>query len=112
SLEVVPESLALDVGDAVTVAANFRDARGNLVPGAVAVWSSSDGTILAVEQLSTSLARVTALAPGSAQAVVQTADGPSGAILVTVAGGQGRLASVRIEPEGGVASELGQRLEF
>lgn len=79
SIDVVPPSLDLFVGESASLSAVLLDAGGSVIPGRSPAWASSDVGVATVASDGT----VAALAPGSAD-VSATADGVSGRSTVRV----------------------------
>jgi uncharacterized protein YjdB len=104
SVQVYPDTATLSVGDSRYLSATPFDAGGNPIDRPVE-WSSSDTTILKVDESGNVYAR----APGNALAIA-TADGVSGVATIAVVGGQttSPVARVVATPDSLVMSALWQ----
>ncbi|HEX2210031.1 MAG TPA: Ig-like domain-containing protein, partial [Longimicrobium sp.] len=91
SIQVMPDSLALDVGATGQLTAVLRDAAGNVVTGPAPVWSSSSAAVAAVD----AQGQVRGVAAGEAQ-VTATVGALSASARVRV---RGRFPSLEIAPD-------------
>jgi len=69
----------LRVGDSLFAIATLKDAAGNVLTGRIVTWSSSDPTVVRVNDAG----KISAIAPGSA-AITATSESVSGAAAVSV----------------------------
>lgn len=91
SVSVTPSSSAIAAGQTVTLSATTLDATGNVLPGRIVGWSSSDNAIATVS----SGGVVTGVSPGNVT-ITASSEGQSGTATVTV--GAVPVATVTISP--------------
>src|SRR5205807_1567418 len=91
SVGVSPASVSVSVGSTQQLSAVARDASGNVLPGRTVTWTTSDGTVAAVD--GTGL--VTSIALGTAT-ITATSEGQAGTATVTVSSVP--VASVLVAP--------------
>lgn len=99
TIEVLPSSRAMLVGDTLTLAATVRDQNGAAMSGVVVSWSSENASVASVS----AAGRVTALAAGSS-VVSATASGKTGTAMLTVSV---RMPSATLEPSTRVSASIG-----
>jgi hypothetical protein len=92
SIQVLPDSLALDVGATARLTAAVRDAGGAPLPGHAPVWSTSDAAVATVD----AQGEVRGVAAGTAR-VTATVGALSASATVRVRGG--RFPSLEISPD-------------
>ena len=102
SVEVVPSSVSLSVGETLQMNAVVRDADGNVLEGRYVTWSSSDSQVAAVDNHGV----VSASAPGTA-VITASSEGKQGTAAVVVTG----VLQVAIWPTS-VTIEPGVRVQF
>ncbi len=91
SITIAPAPANVDVGNALQLSAEARDADGNVIEGVSLTWSSADASVATVTQDGL----VTGVGGGTAQ-ITATAGNASGSATVTV---EVPVASVSIVPE-------------
>ncbi len=79
SVSVSPDTAAIDFGSSVPMTAVARDSAGNVLSGALVIWSSSNPAIAAVSGAGV----VTSAGPGSA-VITASAEGVAGSAAVSV----------------------------
>jgi len=109
SVEVLPASASLAAGSSLAFTAVGRDAGGNIVPGAVFLWSSSAPGVASVN-IQTGL--VTAVAAGTATIFASVGTTSGRATVSVTSGGTGPVASVTVSPNPGVIDALGDTQTF
>jgi len=83
SVALAPATDTLAVGDTVRVVATVKDAVGNLLPGRIVDWASSDSTVASIRPGYGRDRVVTAMAAGLAK-IAATVDGKSDTAVVVV----------------------------
>jgi hypothetical protein len=106
SVEVVPSSGRLNVGETLQFEAVVKDADGNVLEGRLVTWSSSNAQVATVD----ATGRVTGAGPGSA-VVAATSEGKQGTASVDVQEVVREIVRLAIWPSG-VTVESGQRVQF